>query len=132
MSKTTIKDISRFALGVLVLGIIQEIIILVFFGKSSNLLPMLLGTVYGCTYVILSFAHLGYCVEKCMGKGENAAKLYMQTRYTLRMLVLLAVMIAAVYIPFVNVYTAIIPLAFTRIVVLFMGPKPRGDKHHKV
>lgn len=130
MSKQTIKNVLKFAAGVGILAIVQEIIILVFFYKSEQLISMLLGTVYGSVYVILSFAHMGYCVEKCVQKEENQAKLYMQTRYTLRMLVLLAVMILAVYNPFINIYTAVIPLAFTRIVVMFLNVlKKRGGEN---
>ena len=125
VSKGIMKDILKFAIGVLILGAIQEIVILFFLRGVAQLTPMLLGTIYGCVYVILSFIHMGYCVEKCVDKDENQAKLYMQTRYTLRMLVLIGVLIAAVYIPFVNVYTAAIPLLFTRIVVMLMSIQNR-------
>ena len=129
MSKQTLRDILRFAVGAAILAAVQEIVILVlvlgfklFDGKLAELL---LGTLYGTAYIILSFIHMGFCVEKCIEKDENQAKLYMQTRYTARMLVMIGVLIAAVYIPFINIYTAVIPLLFTRIVVTFMGRKSK-------
>ena len=122
MSKQTIKDILRFAAGVGVLALLQEIVILVLifgFGLfEGQTMPMLLGTVYGSLYVILSFVHMGFVVEKCVTKEPAEGKKYLSSMYTLRLLILAAVVIIAIKWDFVNVFTSLIPILYTRIVIM--------------
>lgn len=114
------KEIIHFAAGTAVLGVIMEIIIFAFWHGSESLIPMLAGTVYGCVYVIFNFAYTGYSVSKSVDKSENKAKLHMQLSYMIRMGLLIAVVLSAVFLPKIfNVYTVVIPLLFTRIIIMF-------------
>lgn len=125
MSKQTIKDILRFAVGVGILAAIQEIVILVlvlgFKLFEGQMLSMLLGTLYGSVYVIFSFAHMGYCVERCLEKGAEQGKKYMQSSYSLRLVILAVVLFVAMKGLKLNVFCVAIPLLYTRIVIMVIN-----------
>ena len=133
-SKETLKDISRFAAGAFVLCALQEIVILILvfaFGLfKGQLLAMLLGTLYGSACVILSFAHMGYCVEKCLECDAQQGKKYMQQSYSVRLVVLAAALFVGIKLLRLNVFCVAIPLLYTRpvIMVLNMIKNRKRDK----
>lgn len=125
LSKDTFKDVVRFAACVGVLAAVQEIVVLILiFGFnlfSDSAAAMLLGTVYGSVYVILSFAHMGYCVEKCLAGDKDNAKKYMQSMYSLRLLILAAVIVVGVKLLGLNIFCMAIPLLYTRVSIMFIN-----------
>ena len=125
ISKETFKDIVRFAACVGVLAVVQEIVILILafgFGVFKDMLTsLLLSTVYGSVYVIFSFAHMGYCVEKCLAGDESNAKKYMQSVYSLRLLILAAVIVVGVKLLGLNIICMAIPLLYTRVSIMFIN-----------
>ena len=125
LSKDTFKDVVRFAACVGVLAAVQEIVILILafgFGVFKDMLTsLLLSTVYGSVYVILSFAHMGYCVEKCLAGDESNAKKYMQSVYSLRLLILAAVIVVGVKLLDLNIICMAIPLLYTRVSIMFIN-----------
>ena len=117
LSKDIKKEILRFAVGVIILGALGEAVIAAFFSGNNEFLKLVLGMLIGCVYVIFNFAYTAFSVCKSADKGDKA-KMYMQLAYMSRMVFLVIFVLCAIYIPVFNVYSAVIPLLFTRIVIL--------------
>ena len=103
------KQIVQIALGALILSGAELLVYLIIRRMS---LSVLLGTLYGCAFTVLSFILLAYFVQKAVDKSENGAKAYMSGAYTLRLLLTAAMVIAAFKIPQINWLAAVIPLLF--------------------
>lgn len=117
MSEDLKKEVAKFAVGVAMLGIIAEVVIAVIFYTHNDFWKFVLSTAVGCAYVIFNFAFTAVSLHKATSKGDKA-KMHMQISYYLRMLILVGVVLAAIYIPILNVYCVVIPLLFTRIVII--------------
>mgnify|MGYP003292017083 CR=1 FL=1 len=131
MSESVKKSIKVYALISCAFCLVQIIISCIFFNKG-NLLSLILGAVYGNLYNSLMFFHMGKLVTKASSMEEKEAKIYMQTRYTFRMIILALAVVLAVYISFVNVYAVIIPMIYSRLVLFITGliyNKKGGEKN---
>ena len=131
MSESIKKSIKGYFLISFMLCLVQIIISCVFFNKEI-LLGLILGAVYGNLYNCLMFLHMGFLVTKASSMEKAEAKVFMQTRYTFRMLILALAIVGAVYISFINVYAVIIPMIYNRIVLYITGlllNKKGGEKN---
>ncbi len=108
------KEALKVSITVFILGVIEFILLTIFISPRADIL---LGTLYGCTFVCLNFFYLARCVKKAAEKSPNGAKAYMASTYTVRMLFTAAAVIIAVNIPYIHFWAAIIPLFFQRIAV---------------
>ena len=106
------KEALKVCSVILILGIIEFILFTVFMSFDIS---VLLGTLYGCTFVCLNFFYLAYSVKKAAGKGKDGAKAYMATTYTSRMLLTGVMIIVAAKLSLIHFWAAIIPLFFQRI-----------------
>lgn len=114
-TESTYTDALKVTAVIFILGLIEFIIFTIFKGFRSDIL---IGTLYGCVFVSLNFFYLAYCVIKSVEKEEKAAKAYMSWTYTLRMILTAVMIIVAAKVSFIHFWSAIIPLAFTRIAVM--------------
>ena len=121
------KQIVQIALGALILSGAELLVYLIIRRMS---LSVLLGTLYGCAFTVLSFILLAYFVQKAVDKSENGAKAYMSGAYTLRLLLTAAMVVAAFKIPQINWLAAVIPLLFPRLIIMVLNLKGkiRPDK----
>ena len=108
------KEALKVSVTVFIMGVIEFILFAIFMHLRTDIL---LGTLYGCTFVCLNFFYLARCVKKAADKSPNAAKAYMASTYTVRMLFTAAAVIFAVNSPYIHFWAAIIPLFFQRIAV---------------
>lgn len=131
MSESIKKSIKGYFLISFMLCLVQIIISCVFFNKEI-LLGLILGAVFGNLYNSLMFLHMGFLVTKASSMEQKEAKIYMQSRYTFRMLILAVSVIAAANICFINVYAVIIPMIYSRLVLFITGliyNKKGGEKN---
>ncbi len=119
------KEAGKVSATILVLGIIEFILFTVFMNFR---LDILIGVIYGCTFTSLNFFYLAFCVKKAVEKEEKAAKAYMSSTYTARILLLGVMIFIAAKVNFIYFWAAIIPIAFQRIAatVVPMFEKRRG------
>ena len=76
---------------------------------------VLIGVLFGCLFTSLNFFYLAFCVSKAVEKEEKAAKAYMSSTYTVRVLLLGVMIFIAAKVQFIYFWAAIIPIAFQRI-----------------
>ena len=106
------KDALKVSIFIFALGIIEFILFTVFMSFRTDIL---IGVLYGCTFTSLNFFYLAFCVNKAVEKEEKAAKAYMSSTYTIRMLLIGLMVFVAAKVEWIYLWAAIIPLLFQRI-----------------
>lgn len=144
------QETKKIALGVSVLSLLM---IAVFLILRKFDFSVLLGAVIGSLTAIGNFFLMALSVQKAADsipplpreetKEEDAedgeaekplseeaknAKKRMQLSYTLRMLMIAAVAIISVSLPFINSWAALIPMLFPRIVISLVGLLQKNQK----
>lgn len=119
------KDAAKVSAVIFALGVIEFILFTVFMNFR---LDILIGVIYGCTFTSLNFFYLAFCVKKAVEKEEKAAKAYMASTYTTRILFLGVMVFIAAKTQYIYFWAAIIPIVFQRIAVTVvpMFEKRRG------
>lgn len=107
-------------IGLLILGVIMYGVFAAF-GHYD--LTVVLGALLGVAAAFANFAVLGMSVQKAVDKDAGGARISMASSYTLRMLMIAAVVVFAIKSPYINYLAAIIPLIFPRIVIMFFNLK---------
>ncbi len=125
-SNSVYKEALKVTAIIFMLGIVEFILFTVFMGFRTDIL---IGVLYGCSFASLNFFYLAYSVKKSVTKSEKGAKAYMSGTYTLRMLLTAAMIIIAAKVDFIYIWSAIIPLIFTRIAAMIVPfiNKRRGN-----
>lgn len=108
------KEAVKVGAVIFALGVIEFILFTVFMDFR---LDILIGVIYGCTFTSLNFFYLAFCVKRAVEKEEKAAKAYMASTYTSRILFLGVMVFIAAKIDFIYFWAAIIPIVFQRIAV---------------
>lgn len=112
------KEALKVSIVIYLLGLIELIIFSAFLSLRRDII---IGVLYGCTFVSLNFFYLAYSVKKSVTKSENGAKAYMSATYSSRIFLTAMMIFAAAKIQAINIWAAIIPLAFTRIAVFIVS-----------
>lgn len=135
------QETKKIAAGVIILSVLM-IAVFLLIGKFDW--GVLLGAAIGSAAAIGNFFLMALSVQKAADRmpvlpaqeekeeGEEAeeppvseeaknARKRMQFSYTMRMLMLAAIAIIAVLLPFVNSYATLIPMLFPRIVISVIG-----------
>lgn len=99
-------------------GITLAVMAIAFICTLSFDLTLILGLIYGNIVAVANFFALGRSVENSLRRSPKQAQFFMNTSYVVRYLAVFFLMAAAVYIPFLSVYTAILPLLFPRFAIL--------------
>ena len=111
-SNSVYKDALKVSAIIFILGIIEFVLFAVFMGFR---LDILIGVLYGCAFTSLNFFYLAYCVKKAVEKEEKAAKAYMSSTYTARILLLGVMLFVAAKVEGIYFWAAVIPIVFQRI-----------------
>ena len=106
------KEALKVTCVIYILGLIEFILFTIFMTFRTDIL---IGVLYGCTFVSANFFYLAHCVNKCADKDEKGAKAYMSATYSSRILLSAAAIIIAAKVDWIYIWAAIIPFAFTRI-----------------
>ncbi|HBI64068.1 MAG TPA: hypothetical protein DDX51_02990 [Clostridiales bacterium] len=108
-------ETKHIAIGVVSMSVIMEIVFLVI-GKFDY--TVLLGNLLGGGFAILNFFLMALAVQRSVHRETpEEAKLVIQNSYTKRLLLLAAVVIAGIKLPYFHWVAVIIPLLFPRIVI---------------
>lgn len=119
------KEAARVSAVIFILGAVEFILFTVFMNFR---LDILIGVLYGCTFTSLNFFYLASCVKKAVEKEEKAAKAYMSMSYSTRLLLTATMVIIAVRVEIIYLWSAIIPLIFQRLsiyIVSFLNSRSR-------
>ena len=120
------KEALKVSAIIFILGIIEFILFTLF---MSPRLDIFLGVLYGCTFTSLNFFDLAYCVKKAVEKEEEkAAKAYMASTYSSRVLFLGVMLFIAAKVQYIYFWAAVIPLLFQRIAATVV---PMFEKRRK-
>ena len=118
VQKATRRETIHIALGVLVFSAVMHG---VFWAIGRWEWGVLWGNLLGGGFAVLNFFLLGLTVQKVANMtDEKRAKLKLQSSYTLRMLLTVAVIAVAVLVPCFVWPAAVIPLLFPRLTILAM------------
>lgn len=114
------KEIRRIVIGQVIL-LAAMLAVYACIGRFST--AVLLGGVIGSACAVLNFCLLGRTVQRIASlPPENAelARMQMKSSYSTRMVVMLLVMVVCFALPFVDGLSAVIPLVFPRLTILFL------------
>lgn len=117
------KQLSRIAAGSSVCAVIEiaAFAVLHFCGIGQFSYRIITGTIGGTLVAILNFALMCLMVQNAAGiQDQKLLKAKVQGSYNLRILVQAAWVVAAFFIPFINVIAAAIPLLFPTAVIYFL------------
>ena len=118
VQEATRRETCHIALGVLAFSAVMH---LVFWALGRWEMGVLWGDLLGGGFAVLNFFLLGLTVQRVAGESdEKRARLKFQGSYTLRMLLTLGVIVAAVKLPCFVWPAAVIPLLFPRLTILAM------------
>lgn len=102
------------------------VLIVLFFALKFDY-TLLTGGVYGNAVCVLNFWLLGVTAEIAVRKTPKAAQTYMNAMYCVRYLGLFAMMSAAALLPWLNLFTAIVPLLFPKLVITFRAIRKKSE-----
>ena len=123
------KQLSRIAAGSSICAVIEiaAFVVLHFCGIGQFNYRIILGTLGGTLIAILNFALMCLMVQNAAGiQDEKRLKLKVQSSYNLRIFIQAAwvavafFVVAAFFIPFINVIAAAVPLLFPTAVIYFL------------
>lgn len=110
------------AVSVLLMSILMEAVFLIIGHWSYT---VLLGNILGGVAAVGNFFLMGLSVQKAVNNDSEQAPGIMKFSQTMRMLGIFIVVALAALIPFLNLWSTIIPLFFPRIAIMF---RPLLDK----
>lgn len=96
------------------------VMLIVFLVLNKIDYTVLLGSLVGAGYAVLNFFLMGLAVQRSvLKKTPEEAKLVLQNSYTKRLLLLVAVVIIGIKVPYFNWITVVVPQFFPRITIFF-------------
>ena len=126
------KTETRFiALGHIVLSVIMEAVFLIIGHYDYTVTT---GNILGSGVSVLSFFLMCLSIQKAVMMDEESAQKKMKSSQGSRYLLIVVVMIIGGVLPYFNIYAMLIPLLFTRILVVFrnaMLNKQEAEKAEK-
>ena len=121
LQKASVFEIRRMAIGSLILGVLQTAVFFVLWLLKfvDRFYPAVIGVVGGMAVAVLSFTLLCLAIQKAADtKDEKLMKNRMQLSYNFRLALQAGWVIAAFFIPFINVIAAGVPLLFPTVIIL--------------
>ena len=123
LQPASIKQLSRIAAGSSICAVIEiaACVVLHFCGIGQFSYRIILGTLGGTLIAILNFALMCLMVQTAAAtQDQKLRKVKVQASYNLRLFVQAAWVVAAFFIPFINVIAAAVPLLFPTAVIYFL------------
>ena len=117
------KETLRIGLGTV---LCTAAMLRVFFLIGKFDLTVLYGGLLGGGFAVLNFFLLGLSVQRTTSQEDaKKAQAKMQMSYTLRLLLMAAVVIVGIQLPCFHWVAVVIPLIFPRLIIFFLGIKPK-------
>lgn len=117
------REVKRIACGTAVGGLmlIAAMFALSVMGIGTFDYRVITGTIGGCTVAVVNFALMCMTIQRAVSIGEQKAmKAFIQGSYNGRLLLQAGWIVAAYLMPWVNVFTAAIPLLFPNLMILYL------------
>lgn len=118
MKNTVYSDALKISGIVFLLGIAEFLILSLCLSFRTDII---LGVLYGCIFASLNFFYLAYSVQKSLDKSGKKAQMHMAASYNMRLFLTAAMVVIAVKVDFLHLWSALIPLIFPRIAVHMVG-----------
>ncbi len=115
IDEATKTETKFIALGHVVLSALMEIVFLIC-GKYDYTVTT--GNLLGSGVSVLSFFLMCITIQKALSMSEEDAQKKMKVSHSYRFLMIAAVMAAGAALPYFNIYSMLIPLLFTRVLVV--------------
>ncbi len=119
------RETGYIAAWVIILSAIMQSVFLII-GKWDY--TVLLGNLLSALVAVANFFLMGLSVQSAVQKEEKEAKNTMKASQSLRTLMLFVAVVLGVLLPCFSIWTAIIPLFFPRIAIVF---RPLFDNKNK-
>ena len=121
LQKASLYEIKRMAKGSVLLGAAQTVVFFVLwlFKVVDRFYPTVIGTVGGIIITVLSFTILCLAIQRAADtQDQKVMKGRMQLSYNIRLLIQAGWVVAAFFIPFINVIAAGVPLLYPTIIIM--------------
>ena len=102
------------------------VVIVLFFALAFDY-TLITGGIYGNIVCVLNFWLLGVTAEIAVRKASKSAQTYMNAMYCVRYLGIFAAMSAAALLPWFNLFTAVIPLLFPKLVITLRAIREKSE-----
>jgi hypothetical protein len=128
IDSTVIKETKYIAAWVLILSLLLQSVFLII-GKWDY--TVLLGNLLSGAVSVANFFLMGLTVQKALNKEEKEAKNTLKVSQIYRNLLILAVLVVGVVLPYFSTWTVLIPIIFPRIAIACrpLFDKRGGDQH---
>lgn len=121
LQKASVYEIKRMAIGSAILGALEIAVFFVLWLLNivERFYPVIPGAVGGVLMAIFSFTLLCLAIQKAADtKDQKLMKNRMQLSYNIRLILQAGWVVAAFFIPFINVIAAGVPLLFPSVIIL--------------
>ena len=121
LQKASVFEIKRMAVGSAVLGVVEIAVFFVLWLLKvvDRFYPAVIGTVGGIGIAVLSFTMLCLAIQRTADtQDQKLMKSRMQLSYNIRLVIQAGWVVAAFFIPFINVIAAGAPLLFPTVIIL--------------
>lgn len=128
INKTVLRETKYIAGAVIILSIFMQ---LIFIGLEKWDITVLLGNLLSGIIAILNFFLMGLTIQKVVSSKDGNTRNVIRLSESLRTLMVLLAMIFGVVFPCFNTVTALVPLFFPRIAIIFR-PLFRGNTRGEI
>ena len=111
---TVLQETRYIATWVLVFSAFTQAVFLII-GKWDT--TVILGNLYSALIAVGNFFLMGLSVQKALGKEEKDAKAVIKVSMLYRTLLLIILTGVGIFLPFLSIWTVIIPLFFPRVAI---------------
>ena len=121
LQKASVYEIRRMAIGSAILGALEIAVFFVLWLLNivERFYPAVIGAFGGVLMAIFSFTLLCLAIQKAADTSDQKLmKNRMQLSYNIRLLIQAGWVVAAFFIPFINVIAAGVPLLFPSVIIL--------------
>lgn len=116
INKTVLRETKYIAFAVIILSIFMQ---LIFIGLEKWDITVLLGNLLSGIVAILNFLLMGLTIQKVVSSNDGNSRNVIRLSESLRTLMLLLAMTLGVVLSCFNTVTALVPLFFPRIAIIF-------------
>ena len=123
LQPASLREVKRIACGTAVGGVllIAAMFVLSLLGVGTFDYRVILGAVGGCIVAVINFAMMCITIQRAVNIGEQKAmKAFIQGSYNGRLLLQAGWIVAAYLMPWVNVFSAALPLLFPNLMIFYL------------
>lgn len=123
LQPASLREVKRIACGTAVGGVllVAAMFALSLLGIGAFDYRVILGAVGGCIIAVINFTMMCITIQRAVNIGEQKAmKAFIQGSYNGRLLLQAGWIVAAYLMPWVNVFSAAIPLLFPNLMIFYL------------